>query len=247
MRYQTLLSVNKTVISPVILLAFATCACNKTEDFKINYQYNYYPLETGHYVIYDVDSFTFDNNFDPPRYDTFHYQKMHVIDSSFIDNSGRENFKLIRYQRSDSSQAWFIANVWFGVRTETSLELVEDNQRFIKLIFPPSEGTTWNGNNYIHTEKADNWYLEGWEYEYNSVNKPGNVNGWQFDSTLTILQQDLETLIEKVYAEEQYAVGVGLIYKQLMAVGKQLNISAPWTEPESGFILTMTIREYGMN
>src|ERR1051325_5894407 len=109
-----------------IWMAFAVaailfCSCNKTEPFTIDYKYDYYPVEIGHYVIYDVDSIVF-NDF-TQQSDTFHYQKKNVIDSSFIDNSGREAHKLIRYQRKDSSQGWTLTDVWYVVRTQNTLEV----------------------------------------------------------------------------------------------------------------------------
>ncbi len=227
----------------ILVAASIFSSCSDIEDFVLDYQYDYYPLEFGRYVIYDVDSFSFDNNFTPSKRDTFHYQKMHRVDSMFIDNIGREAYKIMRYQRTDSSQPWFITDVWYVVRTQTNLEFIEENQRFIKLIFPPVENYAWTGNQYIQIVDG-NWYLEDWDYNYESVHSPEDINGFQFDSTLTVKQHDFETLIEKVYAEEKYANNVGMIYKQLIALQKQ-NITASWNEPDKGFILTMTISDYG--
>lgn len=233
----------KNSIKGGLLLAAAVTlfSCNKTKSFPVDYKYAYFPLEIGHYVIYDVDSIVFDDNTN--RSDTFHYQKMHVIDSSFIDNSGREAYRLIRYHRADSSQPWFIADVWYAVRNKSSLEVVEENQRFIKLLFPPEQGQTWMGNQYLQIVEENEW-LEDWEYSVTGADMPDNINELHFDSTVRVLQHDEENLIEKFYGEEKYAWNVGLVYKHLMELHKQ-NISAPWTEPESGFILTMSIRDYG--
>lgn len=230
----------------VLLLAMAIfSSCNKTEEFIIDYKYDYYPLETGHYVVYDVDSIVIDDF--TQTTDTFRYQKKYVIDSTFTDNIGRAAYKLIRYQRGDPTQGWTLTDVWYVVRTETTLEVNEENQRFVKLLFPPDEGQTWNGNQYIDSVDA-NWYLwhpSAWEYTISEVDKPAIINGFQFDSTLTVTQQSDSTLIEKVISVEKYAKHVGMIYKYFSALEKNGDITRPWSNPESGFILVFSISEYG--
>lgn len=234
---------SKTLV--VVALAFCMIifsSCEKTEDVVLDFKYEYYPTQIGHYVIYDVDSIIFDDFTETS--DTFHYQKKYVIDSTFTDGMGRQAHKLLRYHRADSTQAWTLSDVWSVVVNATSLEVVEENQRFVKLLFPPREEQTWDGNKYINITSA-NWYLEDWEYTAASVDVSEIVNQMQFDSAVTVIQQDYETLIEKVYAEERYAKNVGMVYKSFLALEKRGNISLPWTQPESGFILTMTINSYG--
>lgn len=224
-----------------VVAVFALSSCNEIEDYSFDHEYEYYPLEIGHFVIYDVDSIVFDDF--TGTSDTFNYQKMHVIDSAFTDNSGRQAHKIIRYQRSNSTQPWLLSDVWQAVQTQSSLEVVEENQRFIKLLFPPEEGQSWHGHKYLDIVDGNEW-MENWEYSITALNVAENINGLQLDSTLTVLQHDEENLIEKYYGEEKYAKHVGLVYKKLINLEKQ-NITAPWTKPEKGFILTMTLLDYG--
>lgn len=234
---------SKTLV--VVALSFCMAifsSCEKTEDVVLDFKYEYYPSQIGHYVIYDVDSIVFDDFTETS--DTFRYQKKYVVDSSFIDGSGREAFKLLRYQRADSTQGWVLSDVWSAVVTNTTLEVNEENQRFVKLLFPPRENQTWMGNEYINIVDA-NWYLEDWEYTNTTVDASETINGMQFDSTITVTQQDYESLIEKVSAVEKYAKNVGMVYKYFLALEKNGDITRPWTDPESGFILTMTINSYG--
>ena len=216
-------------------------ACNKTEDFIIDYKHEYYPAYTGHYVIYDVDSIVFDDF--TQTSDTFIYQKMHVLDSVFLDNTGRENFKLMRYQRADPSQAWQFTEVWYVLRTQTTLEIIEENARYVKLLFPQVDNMTWAGNQYISIIN-DNKYLENWSYRITARDVPQTINGLSLDSTITVMQHDQENLIEKIYGEERYAKHAGLVYKKLIWLKKQ-NVSVTWQQPEWGFILTMTVNDYG--
>ena len=224
-------------IFPLIFLS----ACNKTEDFAIDYKYGYFPHQQGFYTVYDVDSVAFNEFIGEP--DTFRYQKKEVIDSAFTDNAGRPAFKILRYQRSDSTEQWRIADVWYGVVTQNSAERVEENLRFVKMIFPPEENLTWDGNRHVQIVDAL-WWLQDWEYKIASLDVPETINGIHFDSTLTVHQRDWQIAIKKVYALEKYAKNVGLIYKEIQALEKQ-DVTAPWTQPDNGFTLKMSIREYG--
>jgi len=118
------------------------------------------------------------------------------------------------------------------------------------LIFPPWEDQAWNGNIYIDSVDA-NWYYwkpNVWEYMITELDMPENINGLQFDSTLTVTHHNDSTFIEKVISIEKYAKHVGLIYKYFLVLDKRTgDISRPWTDPESGFIITFTISDYDPN
>jgi hypothetical protein len=233
-------------IAAVITVAVLFSSCDKTEDLVIDYKHDYYPDKMGHYVVYDVDSVVFDNFSDTS--DTLRYQRKYVVDSTFVDNIGRDAFRLIRYYRPDSTQSWTLTDVWWAVKENNVLEVVEENQRFVKLLFPPKEGQQWQGNKYLVDSLDGNWWyweLGEWDYTVTDVDVPATINGMTFDSTVTVMQQSDSTLIVKVISEEQYAKGVGLVYKKFSALEKRQDISRPWSNPEGGFILTMRIVEYG--
>src|SRR5687768_8883088 len=143
----------KIVGSPsLMIIALACClaifsSCSKTEDFNPDYKFEYYPDQIGHYVIYDVDSIVF-NDF-TNTIDTLRYQRKYVVDSTFVDGTGHNAFKLIRYLRADSTQGWTLSDVWWASIVNNTLEISEENQRFVKLLFPPREDQTWRGNKYL--------------------------------------------------------------------------------------------------
>lgn len=231
------------LLAAFLLLVLFIFSCEKGgKDYVPNYQEDYFPIDTGFFVIYQVDSILFDNNFTPSISDTNSYQIKEYIESSFTDNEGREAYRIERYVRKDSTQSWQIKNVWYSVRNQTSAERVEENLRFIKLVFPPNLGETWMGNKYINIKTEINYYAN-WEYEITELAQPFTVNGIRFEETLSVLHIDEENLIEKTYSTERYARGVGLISKEFLRLEKQ-NVSNPWTEPESGFILRMNVLDY---
>ncbi len=175
---------------------------------------NYFPTEKGHWVEYSVDSvFHAENdnqNDDSVKY--YHFEIKEVIDSSFFDGSGRSLQVIKRYYRLDSSSEWTLINVWTQMLTSTSAYRTENNVSFHKLAFPINDEIIWNGND-ANTDDE-----ETYSYEYFHI--PGTYQSMDFDSTLSVLQIDEDNFIEKIYKQEIYATGAGLVYKQVSNLGK---------------------------
>lgn len=206
------LSSNKILkrVLPVLGLVLIFAACKKDSAITIDNGYAYFPDQVGHYVIYDVDSIVH-NDF-TKSVDTFRFQVKEHFESEFYDNSGRPTLRIERYKRTypDTSAPWTLSDVWSANLTESRAERTEENQRFIKLIFPVNQKRGWNGNAYNT--------MDEWEYKYTSVDVPSTLRNLTFDSTLTVKQIDFENLINKKYYIEMYAKNVGLIYKETIDV-----------------------------
>ena len=195
-------------------LVFFLFSCKKDEPVTpIDLGYNYYPDHLGRYVIYDCDSIVYVDLGD----DTLDYkfQIKEKIDSFFIDNEGRPALRIARYKKmiqNDSviiaNPQWVLQDIWWANKTTTNVQVVEENVRFVKLVFPVELDKTWNGN-------AHNT-LSGWDYEYTSVDDPLTLGTLQFDRTLTVKQYNSGAipLYYKNYTEK-YAKGVGMIYKEM--------------------------------
>ncbi len=184
------------------------CTEQFTEPLQIDTAY--FPLQTGRYIIYDVDSIGYWGFADSVIVRS--YQIREEIDSPYVDASGQKAYRLVRSYRKSQNDPWVITDVWSAMRTATTAEKVEENLRFIKQVFPISEGRRWYGNAYINTDSPHTW-LAGWVYKYEQVHTPSTIGNFYFDSTITVVQRDMENAIEKMYFEEKYARRVGLIYK----------------------------------
>jgi hypothetical protein len=131
-----------------------------------------------------------------------------VIESVFTDEQGRPTLRIERYKRSSDTSQWIIKDVWFANRTASTAEKVEENIRYLKLIFPVKEGDEWNGNIYNT--------LDEWNYEVLEADAPYQAEFFLFDSAATVLQADAPTMIGRDYALEVYACGVGMVYKKFI-------------------------------
>ena len=194
---------------------------------------NYFPTEKGNWVEYSVDSIYHaenDNqNDDSVKY--FHFEIREVIDSSFFDGAGRSLQVIKRYYRIDSTADWALINVWTQMLTSTSAYRTENNISYHKLAFPIHEDITWNGND-ANTDDE-----EIYSYEYFHI--PGSYQSMEFDSTLSVLQIDEDNFIEKIFKQEIYAAGAGLVYKEVANLGKINGIVV------SGYEYQMEIKNYG--
>ncbi len=200
---------------------------------------NYFPLQVGRYMIYNVDSIHFNDV--TMTSDTTHFQLKEEIGSSFNDSTGGVTYIIKRYRRSSDTLNWYETEEWNATVNKSRAEKTENNLRFVKLIFPIVNDVKWNGNQYIDTSNGLAMYEE-WEYKYSEVNTGKIMNGLAFDSTTTVTELDNENLIEKDFEQEVYAKNYGLIYRIQEHVSKQ-NVTTPWTNPEKGTIVIMTVKE----
>jgi hypothetical protein len=230
----------------LFFLAIIACSCKKDEPVSSNdLGYSYFPTEIKRYIIYDVDSIVHDDFTN--TIDTFKYQLKEYIDISFTDNAGRNTLRIersVKYYNPSvpySSIPWTLKNVWYANRTNTTAERVEENQRYVKLIFPVVNKKSWNGN-------ASNTLGEK-EYVYTEVNVPKTIGPISSDSTLSVTQQNSENLIEKKYYVEVYAKNIGMVSKEIIDVQSNTIIpGVPIMERiTSGLEFKMYINSYGTN
>lgn len=186
----------------------ASCKKDKNIEAPLDLGYNYYPTTTGKWVAYDVDSIVYDDF--KKTIDTFHFQVKEVIESHFLDNSGRETERIERFHRKSDNEPWQLRDVWSSNRTATSAEKVEEDQRYVKLSFPLKKGRKWNGNAFNSFEEE--------EYKLENFDQPLKIGTLEFDSTLSVLQVADSNFIEKKFVKEIYAKNIGLIYKKYIHV-----------------------------
>lgn len=195
---------NLLLLSSLCLLMALASGCEDS-DVLVDPGYLYYPMGEGKYRIYEVDSIVLDAPVNV--LDTFRYFIKELNDTTFLDNEGRRTTRIERSYKQDWDDAWQIKDIWFANRTNSTAEKVEENLRYVKLAFPVSlETDDWDGN-------AQN-SLEEWTYQYTEVDVPAMVGDTIYEKTCTVVQRDRVNAIEREYAEEKFAYGVGMVYKR---------------------------------
>ena len=196
------------------LLIFLS-GCKRETELVPATTYNYFPVENGKWIEYSVDSIYHsenDNNNDDTVY-TFNFQIREEIDSSYNDDSGRSIQVIKRYRRTDSQKPWTLSVVWTQFLSTSIAYRTEDNITYHKLSFPINSSISWNGN--------DANTLDEEMYFYDYYHEPATFNSLNFDSTISIIQIDENNYVEKMYGNEVYAAGIGLVYKERDELGKQ--------------------------
>ena len=220
------MSMTKYFIGIFLISLFFTSCKKEKEIFNSASVNDYYPLQVGKYITYDLDSTVFVNF---GQKDTIiSYQVQDMVDAEITDNLGRPAYRIIRYIRKNSAENWVANNTFLAVATENSIEYIENNQRFLKLKLPVSQDFSWKGNSYIDTYSVNSEvkYMDDWDYIYDSIGVPLTINTVTVDSTVKVSERD-EFLgqdpsipgtqyAEKTYALEKYGKGIGLIYREFL-------------------------------
>lgn len=229
------------------LVILNSCKRQVIPPDEIDLGKDYISLQAGHFIEYEVDSIIY-NDFNLST-DTFKTEFRDMIGSEFNDNEGRPSVIINRSSRSSSTSEWKDILTYYATLTNFKYEVIEDNLRFIKLVFPVKLNTRWYGNTYIPTalNPEFQWY-DKWDYRYANVSE-GYSNGVLFfPSTVTINQanviegnpDDADSYSAKTYAQEVYAKGVGLVYKELTRWVYQPSV----VKYKKGFTLIMRAKNF---
>lgn len=194
----------KILLFSFLVLLFSCKKDNSIPELNLDY----YGLQKGAFIEYQVTEISHDID-GLVQHDTLTYFLRTVIGDTFVDNEGRIANEFFRFKRISLLEDWQLIDVWTTIIADNRAELVEENQRVIKLVFPPSKGKEWNPNAFNNSNKE--------EYYYANIHSPFE----NFDSTLFVEQDDFFSLVDRRKKHEVYAKGVGLVHKYF----KDLKIS----------------------
>lgn len=204
----------------VLLIMISLWSCKKhSVEAPMDLGYDYYPTDIGKYVIYNVDSIIYDDF----KHDTteYKYQIKEKLEENYTDNEGRPTIKLVRYiKKYDpnvpySNMPWVVKDVWAVNKTNSSVQVVEENVRLTKLSFPTTVDASWNGNAFNT--------MDEWDYQYIYTDRTQTINGTLMNKVLYVQQKDDKNKnnIHRQYYIEKYARGIGLVHREIHDVYSQ--------------------------
>src|ERR1700733_4840053 len=100
-------------------------SCKKTDTFTSVPLTAYYPLQTGKYITYELDSTVFLAF--GARDTIIKYQVQDRVDAQITDNSGRPAYRILRFIRKNKDDEWASNNTFMVVPTDNVIEFVENN------------------------------------------------------------------------------------------------------------------------
>ncbi|PZE17701.1 hypothetical protein DNU06_07680 [Putridiphycobacter roseus] len=185
-------------------------SCKKNQD-GVDMGYAYFPTDSGNMVTYQVEEIFHDIDL-IPAHDTSKFQIKEVVGELFLDDAGNEAHKIYRYKRGSETDAWVLKDVWSFNRLTTRLEIVEENVRFVDFVFTPTLNKSWDKNGKNTQDAVLSNFL--------TVNKPFEINSFQFDSTSIVSHQNFTSFVDHMVEYDIFAKGIG----KIKAVHKNLVI-----------------------
>lgn len=187
------------------LLFFLMSACDQVEETPIEIPgQEYFPLVTGSYLIYDVDSTSILLNVES----IYTFQLRVSVGTSFTNGEGHTAYIIQRHKRPDASAPWTPAGTWTAYKSIRQAVVSEGTTSYVKLQFPLSVGIGWDGN--ALNSKGGNERCNG-----------DTMSCDRYDVTETepdvivVQSNDPDLLLKKDIRIEKYRKDVGLIYKEM--------------------------------
>lgn len=250
----------KVLLFSLLLLAACDRHAIEEPDPGTAAQYAYFPLEIGKYIIYQMDSTVYDYVPGGTIQFTARTFLREIVADTFRDNTGQLLYTIERAARSSDTAAWQPLTTWTAGRNAMQAIRTEDNLRFLRLVFPMSLRTDWDGNLWIdktvEVEVAGETLrpFANWHYSVDALDVPEQIGAFQFPEVLTVTEADDENLIERRFSKAQYAKGIGLVWREQWILDSQYCNqipppadcdTKPWeAKAEKGYILRQTVLEY---
>ena len=213
--------------------------CSYSDVMRIPDQL-YFPLRVRNYQIYqvnetDIQHSSCNDNSLPSK----SYQLKVLIYDSLKNAEGSYTYNIHRYTLPDSTQAWADLDTWSARVTTNQVIVNEGNTSYVKLIFPLTNNSKWNGNQYNNLVEED-YVLKNFNQAYQLS------NGKKYTTSLTVEQSDNQDFF--VFQDkrlEVYAASVGLIYKETTQLTYFQDPCYGQQKVKTGIIYAQTLKTYG--
>lgn len=212
-------------------LCLVLASCEKTDDFQSEPLSDYIPLQVGKYITYRVDSTVF-TSFGTVE-EIHRYQVKHEIEAEVMDNLGRPSFRIYTYIRdSAGTLPWQANGSYFITPLNDQVEVIENNQRVLRLHLPIRNGYSWKGNRHLADQPYASLYnfsnddnMADWDFYFDGEKTDETIHGQSFNDVYTILQVDESYNVPivdprayaaRTYSIEKYSKSTGLVYRNLV-------------------------------
>lgn len=222
-------------------LTFFSCT-KTTEEFKTDPLSSFFPTQPGKFIIYRTDSTVFTNF--GRKVEIHSFQEKQIVDAQVTDNLGRVSYRVFRFFRDTLGlNPWVSAGSFFITPEKNTIEVSENNLRFLKLTLPVAKDNTWKGNRFLPSDPYSAFYnfsnddnMDAWDYTYSNTGVTVVLNGQTIADVITIDQvnESINVPITSPtayasinYAVDKYAKTIGLIYQELIMWEYQPNPGGP--------------------
>ena len=179
-----------------LLIVSILWSCN--DDFK-PVKTDYYPVEENARRIYKVTENIYAVNAEPIK--KTYYLKEQIIN---VSQSGEgTEFLISRNISTTISGDYQSESVFKGSRNPNLLMIKEGNIDFVKMIFPVSDGLTFNPNKYNSLPEESS--------KCQITESTFSISGFSSGSLLAVIEKNDSSLIDRKLKYARYANGIGMI------------------------------------
>jgi hypothetical protein len=213
------------------LITFFGCKSDTNYPF---FGYDYFGLTEGKFVEYDVMEIFHDVNLNP-SHDTTFYTLRTVVGEKITDNEGRLANKIFRYKYDNYTGGLLDQRVWTAIIDQGKGEIIEENQRIIRMVFAVSNDKQWDVNVYNPLDEQ--------QANYRDIHAEKIIGEFIFDSTVVVEYEDFLSLVDYERKYDTYAHNVGLVHR----VDKNLTIANFDTlQIQYGTEIHYTLKDFGI-
>lgn len=191
-----------------ISLLLLSCTTDDTVLPRHSDGTDYYPLGTNQSATYEVEDIRYSLR---DGADTNRYQLRERVADTYPGAGGEIIYSLERYTRNAPQDPWQLDSIWTARKDERRVVVVENNVPYLKLMFPFQDQLQWDGNA-LNSAPAQTYTLTTTDSTLRREIGPGLDS--LLDNSRTVVQRQLETLVNDSVLLETYAAGVGLLYKK---------------------------------
>lgn len=238
----------------IIILTIHSCGKDFINDPQ-SLGLQFYPVEIGNSWTYRMDSIIYDDE-GLNIYETTSFMKEEIIEKT-IDAAGDSTYILQVSKRRDETLAWQVTDLYYLYKDDQKLKRVEENLSFLKLVFPTTIGSNWNGNQFdenlevLVAGDVVNVFQNWGDYRIKDKVNDFPVSGAVYDNVLVIEQADESNNIQQRYSFEYYKENIGLIMremkiKDIICTGNgDCQEELDWDDKgDAGFTLRQSLIEY---
>lgn len=246
--------------SLLIFLMLTVVGCDPTvvQLPVVDNSEEYFPLEVGKYIEYEVDSLVFDDAPGGNTKDSVTFQLREEIVDVSVDQANDTVYFLHRLRRQSSLENWKLTDVWTVKVEDNKILRKEENLLFHKMTFPLYEGQRWHATAFIPAETLVRVGTENmepyqfWDARIMDIDDAGDAGSFSFPEgqLMHIRQVDEDDDLFKRYVNESYARGIGLVSRTDTILDSRCIelgdfgpcIGKPWIQHASkGYILSQVI------
>jgi hypothetical protein len=199
----------------IILAIGALLSCSSEDPVNPDFGLNFFPLQTGMSWIYQVDETTFTQLQEAK----LTYELRVTISDSVRNSSGQDTFIFTRETRTSAANSWQVQDTWSAKIENDQLIQSEGNTSFVKLMFPPSIGLFWNGNQFNNLPNNGNLFngSDSESYRITAYDHLFRIGSTEYPESLIVVQNNfVDAIVGEDQRYEVYTPNIGLVYKEVI-------------------------------